>query len=211
MKNFIADESKLICGLDEAGRGPWAGPLIACAVILKRGSRVGDVRDSKKMTRMQREKVYKLLIKKTAYGIGCVTNEEIDDLGLSKCVNLVFNRALENLIKKSGMVPDFLLIDGRDKLTFSYPFKTVVGGDDKIKTIACASVIAKVERDKIMGDFAKKYPHYGFDEHKGYGTPMHKKKIAERGICSIHRRSYEPIRIYLKKSSRIVNKSAAGR
>lgn len=194
LRKFVEDKYKIVCGLDEAGRGPWAGPLVACAVVLKRGVKIGRVRDSKKMLPAQREKFYKILTEKASFGVGVVSAGEIDKKGLSKSVNLVFKRAVRDLEKKSGGSPDFLLVDGKDKLKFTFPFTTVIGGDDKIKEIACASIIAKVERDRMMIDLAKKYPKYGFELHKGYGTMRHQVALKKHGVCPIHRRSYAPIK-----------------
>ena len=193
-RKFVDGKYGIVCGLDEAGRGPWAGPLVACALILGRGMKLGHVRDSKKMSVAQREKIYKVLKKKAVYGVGIVSVREIDEKGLAKCVNLVFKRAVGNLFKKTGVKPDFLLVDGKDRLAFSYPFKTIVGGDDKIKEIACASVIAKVERDEMMRELSVKFPQYGFEIHKGYGTERHRRALKKHGICAIHRRSYAPIK-----------------
>jgi ribonuclease HII len=194
VRKFVDKKYKIVCGIDEAGRGPWAGPLVACALVLDRGVRIGRVRDSKKMLTAKRKKFYEILRKKSAYGIGIVSAQEIDAKGLAKCVNLVFKRAVKDLDKKTGIKPNFLLVDGKDKLKFSYPFKTLIGGDDKIKEIACASIIAKVERDRIMTDLAKKFPKYGFEIHKGYGTARHQNALKKHGICAIHRRSYAPIK-----------------
>lgn len=212
IKKFVEpqylEEGKIICGLDEVGRGPWAGPLVAAALIFPKEVKIQGCADSKKLTAQQREKIYKKLQKVSWFGVGIVSVEEVDELGLIKATNLAFVRALEELelkrktasekskdVDSNPLRPDFLLIDGRDKLTLPHPFKTIIKGDEKIKIIACASIIAKVTRDAMMRSLGLKYPQYGFEDHKGYGTKMHQRALAKHGVCEIHRKSFEPVRM----------------
>lgn len=188
---------KIIAGCDEAGRGPWAGPVIAAACILPQRVRCKfKLRDSKRLTPKRREEIFDYLIKKTIYGIGITERRDIDRLGLIKATNLAFKKAINNLPIK----PDYLLIDGRDKFKFNISFKSIIKGDLKIRSVAAASIIAKVVRDRIMQNYARKYQNYGFEFHKGYGTVRHRQALQKYGICSLHRRSYRPIKEILNKS-----------
>lgn len=177
--------------MDEVGRGPWAGPLVACALIFKKTTtnNLKGLKDSKKLTVARRERFFKVIARQAVYGIGIAQVWEIDKLGLVRAINLVFKRAISQLPIK----PDFLLVDGMDKLKLPYPFCTIIKGDEKIKIIACASIIAKVARDRIMREEALRYPQYGFEYHKGYGTRRHAGAIKQYGICALHRRSFKPI------------------
>lgn len=193
-------DEQLVCGLDEAGRGPWAGPVVACALMFKAQNpsgkasplRLPNLKDSKHLSLDRRNEFYELLTKKTAYGVGMASPEEIDRLGLLKANNLAFQRALDELEAK-GPVPSFILVDGRDRLNLPHPWKTIIKGDEKVKIIACASIIAKVVRDRIMDELALKYPKYGFQSHKGYGTREHQKALKKYGSCDIHRKSFAPV------------------
>jgi len=209
VKNFLRGKAEpktgdVICGLDEVGRGPWAGPLVACALILRQDFRFKGLKDSKKMTPSAREKVAALLMQKAVFGLGVVEPAEIDDLGVIKANNLAFNRALADLSGKDGAVnPDYLLVDGRDRLVLPFPHHTVIKGDEKIKVIACASIVAKVHRDKIMAGLSKIYPGYGFNVHKGYGTAFHQAALKKLGPCDIHRKSFAPIALMLNSRKRL--------
>ena len=197
LKKFIdaAVTGKVICGLDEVGRGPWAGPLVACALVLKKDLRFKGLKDSKKMTGPAREKIFKMLGKRADWGIGVASVAEIDKLGLIKATNLAFNRALSEMAGKKGSVrPDFLVVDGRDRLELPIPHKTVIKGDEKIKIIACASIVAKVVRDRMMREMGLKWPGYGFEKHKGYGTALHLEALKKHGPCELHRRSFRPVK-----------------
>lgn len=180
---------KIIAGCDEAGRGPWAGPLIAAACILPQKVKC-KFKDSKKLTPKKREEIFNYLMKKTVYGIGIAERKDIDRLGLIKATNLAFKKAINNLAIK----PDYLLIDGRDKFKFDIPFKSIIKGDSRVQSIAAASIIAKVIRDRIMQYYARQYQNYGFEFHKGYGTVRHRQALEKYGICNLHRRSYRPIK-----------------
>jgi len=190
----------IIAGLDEVGRGPWAGPIVACAYIEVRPVLNVKITDSKKLNEAQREEAYEALIRGGHYGIGQAEAAEIDKLGLSKANRLAFQRAIENLKVK----PDLILIDGRDKIdrttTLGIPCKTFIKGDLAIRAISCASIVAKVTRDRLMNRLAKKFPKYRFDEHKGYGTALHRKLLKQHGASAIHRQSFKPVHLLLQSS-----------
>lgn len=195
LQKFVNKKHQQICGLDEVGRGSWAGPLVSCALIFKKHIAIKGCADSKKLTALKRQKIFKILQNISFYGVGIVKPKEVDKLGIITATNLSFTRALKNLLEKEKNIkPDFLLIDGKDKLILPYRHKTIIKGDEKLKIIACASIIAKVIRDHMMQDYAQKYPHYGFERHKGYGTPFHLQALEKYGICALHRKSFKPIR-----------------
>jgi ribonuclease HII len=181
----------LIAGVDEAGRGPLAGPIVAVAVILPEDFFLPGLNDSKLLSPKKREVLF-IAIKKQALaiGVGKVGQRGIDQINIGRANVLVMEKAVAALKIK----PDYLLIDGRIKLkNTSIPQKAIVRGDQKYACIAAASIIAKVTRDHLMLRYHQKYPAYGFDRHKGYGTKLHFRKIEELGPCPIHRRSFEPI------------------
>lgn len=188
----------IIAGLDEVGRGPWAGPIVACAYVESTPVVGVKITDSKKLNEAQREEAYEILINSGYFGIGISEAHEIDKLGLAKANRLAFRRALENL----NIRPDLVLIDGKDKIdkatTLDIPFRTFIKGDLAIRAISCASIIAKVTRDRLMDDLAEKYPNYRFEEHKGYGTSLHKKLLKQFGVSEIHRQSYKPVQLLLQ-------------
>ncbi len=190
----------IIAGLDEVGRGPWAGPIVACAFIETTPVMDVKITDSKKLNEAQREEAYQELIRHGHYGIGSVEAWEIDRIGLTKANRLAFRRAIEGLKVK----PDLILIDGRDKVdratTLGIPCKTFIKGDLAIRAISCASIVAKVTRDRLMDKLAKKYPEYHFEEHKGYGTSLHKKMLKQYGASEIHRQSFKPVHLLLQTS-----------
>jgi len=188
------EEAALVCGMDEAGRGPWAGPVVTCAFMTRDVFRIKGLKNSKALSAKRREEIAKKLKAKSDYGIGMASHQEIDKLGLMKATNLAFRRAVEKLLRKRGVKrPDILVIDGRDKWNLPIPYKTVIKGDEKIRIVACASILAKVERDRLMRKFSKEFPKYGFENHMGYGTKQHQKAIKEHGVCKIHRKSYKPV------------------
>jgi ribonuclease HII len=182
----------LVCGIDEVGRGPWAGPVVACAFMFLKELKLPGLKDSKKLTEIKRNEFYKIFSKKAAWGIGIAEAGEIDRLGLLRANNLAFKRALEQLAG-FGHVPQYLVVDGRDRLDLPHPWKGFIKGDEKIRLIACASIMAKVVRDGIMDDLGKKYPKYGFESHKGYGTQEHQRALKKHGACPVHRKSFAPI------------------
>lgn len=177
-----------ICGVDEAGRGPLAGPVCAAAVILPAGAVIEGLDDSKKLTEKKRERLYDI-IKQTAvaYSVAYGTLEEIETVNILDATYLAMNRAIEGLTVK----PDFALIDGnRVPRGIKIPCETVVKGDSKSMSVAAASVLAKVTRDRLMLEYDKKYPEYNFKKHKGYGTKEHTELIKQYGPCEIHRLSF---------------------
>lgn len=177
-----------ICGVDEAGRGPLAGPVCAAAVILPAGAVIEGLDDSKKLTEKKREKLYDI-IKQTAvaYSVAYGTLEEIETVNILEATYLAMNRAIEGLTVK----PDFALIDGnRVPRGIKIPCETIVKGDSKSMSVAAASVLAKVTRDHLMLEYDKKYPEYNFKKHKGYGTKEHTELIKQYGPCEIHRLSF---------------------
>lgn len=176
----------IICGLDEAGRGPLAGPVVAGAVIWEKGIRIPGLNDSKKLSEIARERLFDVITEKLKWGVGIISNEEIDKKGIKQAT---FN-AFASAIKSLGIKPECLLIDGIDDFKFGIPSVSIEKGDNRIRCIQAASIIAKVTRDKIMVDFAKKYPEYGFREHKGYGTSAHYEAIMRHGACGIHRLTF---------------------
>lgn len=177
-----------ICGVDEAGRGPLAGPVCAAAVILPEGAVIEELDDSKKLTEKKREKLYDI-IKETAvaYSVAYGTLEEIESVNILEATYLAMNRAIEGLNVK----PDFALIDGnRVPRGINIPCETIVKGDSKSMSVAAASVLAKVTRDRLMLEYDKKYPEYNYKKHKGYGTKEHTELIKQYGPCEIHRLSF---------------------
>jgi len=178
----------LICGVDEAGRGPLAGPVCAAAVILPTDLDIPGLNDSKKLTEKKREELYDIITAQAiAYGIAMVSEEEIDEINILQATFLAMRRAVEALSVK----PDFVLIDGnREPDLGDLPLKTIVKGDSRSANIAAASILAKVTRDRYMLEMAEKYPEYSFERHKGYGTKVHYAAIREYGMSPIHRPSF---------------------
>jgi ribonuclease HII len=189
-KKLWAKGCKLVAGLDEAGRGSWAGPLVAGAVILPSKFKIKGIKDSKLLSPEKRKELFLAITKNcVSWGVGIVTQEEIDKWGIGPANRLVFERAVKNL----SQVPQFLLVDGVKIFSANIPAEFVVKGDQKIMSIAAASIVAKVIRDKILEDLHNDYPEYNFAKHKGYGTEEHLRLINQYGICEIHRMSYRPI------------------
>ena len=178
--------------MDEAGRGPLAGPVIAGAVILKTFDFTCRIDDSKKLSPKRREAAYDEIVKKANVGIGIVGEDIIDDINIYRATI----KAMESAIANLGAVPDYVIVDGRVRLSTKCPIKCIVGGDSKSMSIAAASIVAKVTRDRMMDDYHRRYPQYGFGKHKGYPTREHKKAIADHGPSPIHRKSFRPVREY---------------
>ena len=177
----------VICGVDEAGRGPLAGPVCAAAVILPEHLEIPGLNDSKKLTDKKRRELFPLIKEQAiAYGIGFATHQEIDEINILQATYLAMERALEQLDVK----PDLALIDGNRAKDFGIPVQTVVKGDSLSANIAAASILAKVTRDDLMLEMAKEYPGYGFEVHKGYGTKAHYEALREHGPCAIHRMTF---------------------
>lgn len=182
-----------IAGLDEAGRGPLAGPVVAAALILKETCFKNRIDDSKKLTPHKRLLAFKEIRKKAWIGIGIVDEKTIDVINIFKATSCAMEKSLKNLSVK----PDYLLIDGRVRVKSSCKKMNIISGDSKSLTIACASIVAKVTRDKIMVKYHKKFPEYGFSKHKGYGTKEHMRKIRKYGPSPIHRITFNPIKQFI--------------
>lgn len=177
----------IICGVDEAGRGPLAGPVYAAAVILPSDCVIEGLNDSKKLTEKKREALFDEIKEKAlAYGIASADEKEIDEINILNATFLAMKRAIDSL----SVRPDLALIDGNQKPHTDIEEVTVIKGDAKSMSIAAASVLAKVGRDRFMLEMAEKYPQYEFARHKGYGTKLHYEKIAQYGVCDIHRRTF---------------------
>lgn len=181
---------KIVAGIDEAGRGPLAGPVVAAACILPRDLIIEGIDDSKKLTEEKRESLFSFLINHphVIYGVGIIDNKIIDEINILKASH----RAMMEAVRALRTAPDYLLVDGNQMPASDIPLQGIVQGDSKSQSIAAASIIAKVTRDRIMKDFHEKWPHYGFDTHKGYATEKHLKAIEVYGPCPIHRLSYSP-------------------
>ncbi len=177
-----------ICGIDEAGRGPLAGPVVVGAVILPKDSFIEGVNDSKKISEKKREKIYDQIIEEAiAYGVGIVDQNKIDEINILNATKLGLKMAIENLNVK----PNVIMVDALTGIdTCGIPYISVIKGDAKNYSIAAASIIAKVTRDRIMRQWDEVYPQYGFAKHKGYGTAEHIKSIKENGPCMLHRKSF---------------------
>lgn len=178
---------ELICGVDEAGRGPLAGPVCAAAVILPKGLVIPGLNDSKKLSDKRRRELFPIIQQEAvSFGIAFASQEEIDEINILQATFLAMRRAMEQLNPQ----PEFALIDGNRETDFGVPCKTVIKGDSLSANIAAASVLAKVTRDNWMMEAAKKYPGYGFEIHKGYGTEAHYAALEKLGPCPIHRRTF---------------------
>jgi len=185
-----------VCGVDEAGRGPWAGPVSAGAVILSDNPRKipKGLDDSKKLTAKAREALeLEIKDKAVAWGVGFASVEEIHELNILHATGLAMCRAIEAL----AVEPMFALVDGNYRFKLPCEVKTVVGGDGKSKSIAAASILAKVARDRLMMEMDGLYPGYGFASHKGYNAPIHIEALVSLGPCEIHRRSWRPVKLVL--------------
>ena len=188
IEDAVRDEGfERVCGVDEAGRGPLAGPVCAAAVILPRGCVIDGLNDSKQLSEKRREALYDEIVSRAErYGIAFATVEEIERLNILGATYLAMNRAIEAL----GAGIDLALIDGNRSEGIAYPCRTVIKGDAKCASIAAASVLAKVTRDRYMLALADRYPGYGFEKHKGYGTKLHYAALRELGPCAEHRAKF---------------------
>ncbi len=184
---------RIVAGLDEAGRGPLAGPVVAGAAVIKiKKFNIDNVKDSKKLSARKREELYKILTKHPAvkWGIGMVSEKVIDKINILEATKLAMKKAIKGLREK----PDFLILDGSFKLNLPLSQKSIIKADEKVFSCAAASIIAKVTRDRIMDKYGKKYPRYRFDKHKGYPTKLHFRLLKKYGPCKIHRKSFGPVR-----------------
>ena len=188
-REYFQQGYRLVAGVDEVGRGPLAGPVVAAAVILppEEEKRILGIDDSKKLSKKKREYLAeKIKESAVAYAIEEVSGETIDEINILQATRLAMKRAIEKL----SPLPDFVLTDGNMTLDIEIPQKSIVKGDAKVASIGAASILAKVYRDKLMEDFAKTYPYYGFERNAGYGTRVHIEAIKEVGICTIHRKTF---------------------
>jgi ribonuclease HII len=204
-KALTTDGYSIIAGIDEAGRGPLAGPVVSAAVILPFDFDSHGLTDSKKLTVRQRERLYAhIYAEATAVSIGIVDAVEIDRINILQATKLSMTMAVDNL----SPLPDHLIIDGNFNIPSPLPQQAIVKGDARSASIAAASIIAKVSRDLLMHRYHDDYPQFGFDRHKGYPTKAHKAAIAEHGPCLIHRRSFKGVREYLMVTTPASGKSA---
>lgn len=187
-----------VVGLDEVGRGPLAGPVVVAAVMIRRLKILNlkfKIKDSKKLSELQREKIYKTLIKNPdiKWGIGIVSEKVIDKINILEATKLAMQKALRQAQGKLKKKADFLILDGNFGIDSKIPQKSIIKGDEKVFSCAAASIIAKVTRDRIMKKMHKKYPKYGFDSHKGYGTKLHIENLQNFGPCAIHRLTFAKV------------------
>lgn len=179
---------KYICGIDEAGRGPLAGPVVVASVIMPENSMIEGVKDSKKVSEKKREKLYDLILEEAiSYGVGIIGQDEIDDINILNATKKGLTVSLKELTQK----PDLIIVDALTNIdTLGTPYESIIKGDAKCYSISAASIIAKVTRDRIMREWDKIYPQYGFAQHKGYGTSAHISSIKEYGPCPLHRKTF---------------------
>ncbi len=186
-EQFKTDTVRILCGTDEAGRGPLAGPVVAAACILPDGFLPKGLDDSKKLTEKRRDALYDIITENAvAWCAASASPEEIDKINILEASLLAMRRAIDGL----GISPDLILVDGNIDRGFRHPAKAIIGGDALSPSIAAASIIAKVTRDRLCADYESLYPQYGFAKHKGYPTAAHKLAVYEHGPCPIHRRSF---------------------
>lgn len=186
-KEALAKGYKSVCGVDEAGRGPLAGPVCAAAVILPEGVIIDGVNDSKKLSEKKRESLFDVIREQAlSYSIAYATVDEIEEINILNATMLAMRRAIDGLDKKA----DYAMIDGNKIPPLDIDAECIVKGDAKSMSIACASILAKVSRDRLLYKYAEEYPMYGFDKHKGYGTKVHREAILKYGPCPYHRKSF---------------------
>lgn len=187
-KELISSGYELICGIDEAGRGPLAGPVCAAAVILPNGLVIDGVNDSKKLSEKKREKLYDVIINSAvAYSVQFVFQDTIDEINIRQATHL----AMQNAVNELKIKPDILIVDGNDNINFEGTESMYIKkGDANSQTIAAASILAKVTRDRYMVSLAEEYPEYGLEAHKGYGTKKHIEAIRKYGVQPIHRKTF---------------------
>lgn len=186
-KEALAKGYKSVCGVDEAGRGPLAGPVCAAAVILPEGVIIDGVNDSKKLSEKKRESLFDVIREQAmSYSIAYATVDEIEEINILNATMLAMRRAIDGLDIKA----DYAMIDGNKIPPLDIDAECIVKGDAKSMSIACASILAKVSRDRLLYKYAEEYPMYGFDKHKGYGTKVHREAILKYGPCPYHRKSF---------------------
>lgn len=185
---YNKEDVKYICGIDEAGRGPLAGPVVVASVIMPKDSMIEGVNDSKKVSEKKREKLYEEITNTAiAWGVGIIDQREIDEINILNATK----KGLTNSLKELEIKPDLILVDALTNIdTLGIPYRSIIKGDAKSYSIAAASIIAKVTRDRIMRQWDELYPEYCFEKHKGYGTKMHIDAIKKYGPCPLHRKSF---------------------
>lgn len=186
--NLYSKGMNYICGIDEAGRGPLAGPVVVASVIMPKDSMIEGVNDSKKISESKREQLYEKIIEEAiSYGVGIIDQKEIDEINILNATK----KGLTTSLKELTVRPDIILVDALNGIdTLQIPYQSIIKGDAKAYSISAASIIAKVTRDRIMRQWDEIYPQYGFAKHKGYGTAAHIAAIKECGICPLHRLSF---------------------
>ena len=195
-KNLVESGYKYVAGIDEAGRGPLAGPVVAAAVILPEEFSSNQLNDSKKLSSSKREKIYNELMNvdsKVISAFAVIDEVVIDKINILRATHMAMAQASSNL----SIEPSFVIIDGMPIKDFPFNNESIIKGDSKSLSIAAASVIAKVERDRIMLNYSKEYPEYKFEKHKGYGTKLHLDALKKFGPCKIHRKSFAPVKKFL--------------
>ncbi len=191
----FAQGHAIVCGVDEAGRGPWAGPVVAAAVILDSARIPAGLNDSKKLTEAKREALFEPILATSLVGIGIADEERIDRDNILAATMWAMQQAVAGL----STAPSLALVDGNRAPRLACPVQTIVEGDARSLSIAAASIIAKVTRDRIMHDLDRQFPGYGFSRHKGYGTVEHQAALAKLGPCACHRKSFAPIRALITR------------
>ena len=195
-------EAIWICGVDEAGRGPLVGAVVAGAVVLDPLNPISGLKDSKRLTPARREALYaEILLKASAWGVGEASPLEIDQINILQATMLARQRAVDDLCTRLGRWPDKALIDGNRCPSLPIPAEAIVKGDSKEQAISAASIVAKVTRDRQMVDLHARYPEYGFFQHMGYPTPVHLAALRQWGACPEHRRSFSPVRVLLDQAT----------
>lgn len=205
MPSFLPFEKQLreqgfnfIVGIDEVGRGPLAGPVVSAAVILKEKTRLPGLNDSKLLTAKKRQKLFNLILENALdYAVAIVPHTTIDEFNILNATRMAHDLCLREL----SCIPEIALIDGCDKQIIDIPFINIIGGDRKIRSIAAASILAKVVRDTLMAHYSKEFPQYGFDQHFGYATRLHRSNLEKHGYCEIHRRSFTLKNFNIQSSS----------
>ncbi len=191
-ENLYNEGYKFICGIDEAGRGPLAGPVVVGAAVMPRDSKLEWVNDSKKVTEKRREILYDRITEEAlAWGVGIISEKEIDELNILNATKKGLHLALGEVIEKLKQKPGIVIVDAlREIDTFEIPYQSIIKGDATCYSISCASILAKVTRDRIMREWNEVYPMYDFEKNKGYGTAEHIKALKQYGPCPIHRRTF---------------------
>jgi ribonuclease HII len=199
---YVASGLKVIVGVDEAGRGPLAGPVVAAAVAFRDCDTLWAARDSKKMTPRARARYFDLAVADLGHAVGICSVDEIDRLNILRASLLAMEKAVAGL----QTTPEIVLVDGNQRLSAAIPSRAIVHGDDRVAVIGAASIIAKVTRDRIMADYDRQFPGYGFARHFGYPTAEHRKQLMRLGPCPIHRRTFHGVREFFQATAGEANK-----